>query len=106
MGKYIIESLKIIEIQDFGNCIELTCGVIQKDLSGRLYTTSNNRKTFIYPATEEYRDYFMMFAQNEMPIEFNDSNFEEFFIDEDVCFVVKSLANNTPTAAEQLMSRI
>lgn len=48
----------------------------------------------------------MMFAQNEMSIEFNDSNFEEFIIDEDACFVVKSLANNTPAVAEQLMSRI
>ena len=75
----------ILEVQlayDFNNepLIKLICTkVMRNEYTGSEYISESrygeNVRYFFYPATEEYKDYFIMFSRAHRPVQFKSSDF-------------------------------
>lgn len=80
------DKFMILEVQlsyDFNNqlLIKLMCTKIQKlESDGAEYIVegrySEHVRYFFFPATEEYKDFFLMFAQVQKPIKFKSQDFK------------------------------
>lgn len=110
----------ILEVQysyDYNNIplIKLICTkVLKREFDGSEYIEENlygrNVRYFFYPATEEYKDYFIMFAQAHRPLKFKEDDFYVKKIDEGEdnrkkdAYIKKCIITNELTAAERLMT--
>lgn len=110
----------ILEVQlsyDYNNepLIKLICTkILKRESDEREYINesrnSENVRYFFYPATEEYKDYFIMFARNHKPIEFKQEDFVAKTIEDDnsnkevKAYIKNSVVTNNYTAVEKMMT--
>lgn len=111
----------ILEVQysyDYKNIplIKLICTkVLKREYDGTEYIEESrygkNVRYFFYPATEEYKDYFLMFANAHKPIQFKESDFCIKKIDEGDnnridAYIKKCIVTNKLSAAESMMTAL
>lgn len=110
----------ILEVEysyDYQNIplIKLICTkVLSREFDGAEYIEEGrygrNVRYFFYPATEEYKDYFLMFAHAHKPLQFKESDFVIKSIDEGEdnrkkdAYIKKCIVTNEFTGAERLMT--
>ena len=81
-----LDKYSILEVQlsyDYNSppLIKLVCTkILKRDFDGGEYIIeslhSEHIRYFFYPATEEYKDYFIMFARLQKPIQFKAEDFK------------------------------